>query len=70
MAGKKFLNPALKTAICLVGMLIMGYVLYSSSPSGIIEDRVSIFRGLAFLAFAYFFVHGIKQMLESKDKQL
>ncbi len=68
MAGRKFLNPSLKVAVCLIGMFVMGYVLYPAIRSGSIEDSVTIFRGLVFLGFAYFLVHGIKQMLESREK--
>ena len=68
MAGKKFLNPTLKIAVCLIGMLVMGYVLYPSVRSGTIGDSVTIVRGLVFLGFAYFLVQGIKQILEMREK--
>jgi hypothetical protein len=68
MAGKEFLNPILKTVICIAGMLAMGYFLYPSVRSGIIEDNLTILRALVFLGFTYLLVQSIKQMIERREQ--
>ncbi len=67
MAGKNFLNPILKVAICVLGILVMGYFLYPSVVSGTVEDNLTIVRGLVFLGFAYLLVQSIKQILEGRE---
>ena len=68
MAGKEFLNPILKIVICIAGMLVMGYFLYPSVRSGIIEDNLTILRALVFLGFTYLLAQSIKQMIERREK--
>jgi hypothetical protein len=67
MAGKKFLNPILKIAICVTGMLVMGYFLYPAALSGTIGDNLTIVRALVFLGFTYLLVQSIKQMVEGRE---
>jgi hypothetical protein len=68
MAGNKFLNPILKIVICLIGMLVMGYFLYPSVKSGIIEDNLTVLRALVFLGFTYLMVQSIKQIIERREQ--
>jgi hypothetical protein len=68
MAGNKFLNPILKMVICLIGMLVMGYFLYPSVKSGIIEDNLTVLRALVFLGFTYLMVQSIKQIIERREQ--
>jgi hypothetical protein len=68
MAGKKFLNPVWKIAICVAGMLIMGYFLYSSIRSETFDDHLTILRALVFLGFTYLLAGSIKQMLQPPEK--
>jgi hypothetical protein len=68
MAGKEFLNPILKIVICIAGMLVMGYFLYPSVRSGIIEDNLTILRVLVFLGFTYLLAQSIKQMIERREQ--
>lgn len=59
MAGKKFLNPIGKIILCLIGMLVMGYFLLPAIQSGDYDDRMTIVRGLVFLAFTILLVRSI-----------
>ncbi len=68
MAGKKFLNPILKIVICITGMLVIGYFLYPSVRSGIIEDNSTVLRALVFLGFTYLLVQSIKQMIDRREQ--
>lgn len=68
MAGKKFLNPILKIAICISGMLVVGYFLYPSVQSGTIEDNLTVLRALVFIGFTYLLGQSIKQMLERREQ--
>jgi hypothetical protein len=68
MAGKKFLNPILKAAICVAGMFVMGYFLYPAALSGTIEDNLTIVRVLVFLGFTYLLIQSVKQMLERRQQ--
>lgn len=68
MAGKKFLNPFLRIAICIMGMLVTGYFLYPSVQSGTVEDSLTVMRALVFIGFTYLLGQSIKQMLERREQ--
>jgi hypothetical protein len=63
MAGRKFLNPLLKSVLCAAGMVILGYFLYPSLLAGTTEDSTTLLRLLVFLAFAYLFVQSVRELL-------
>lgn len=62
MAGKKFLNPVGRIILCAIGMLVMGYFLLPAIQSGDYSDRITIVRGLVFLAFGFLLVRSIAQV--------
>lgn len=68
MAGAKFLNQHVKIAICAVGMLCMGYLLYPALAAGEVTDRITIGRGLVFLAFTFFLVRNLAAVLRGATK--
>ncbi len=68
MAGKKFLNPIFKIAICITGMVVIGYFLYPSVQSGTIEDSLTVLRALVFIGFTYLLGQSIKEILERREQ--
>ena len=62
MAEKKFLNPIARIVLCSLGMLIMGYFLVPAIQSGAFDDRLTIVRGLVFLAFGILLVRSIGEV--------
>jgi hypothetical protein len=68
MAGAKFLNQQIKIAICAVGMLCMGYLLYPALAAGEVTDRITIGRGLVFLAFTFFLVRNLVEVLRRSPR--
>jgi len=67
MAGKKFLNPFAKIILCAMGMLVMGYFLFPAIQSGDYYDRMTIVRGLVFLAFSFLLVRSIAEVWRGTD---
>jgi hypothetical protein len=68
MAGKKFLNPALKIIICLVAIAILGYFvhepLYEAVFSNGPVDKILTARVLVLIGFVYLFVHSVRELLK------
>jgi hypothetical protein len=62
MVEKKFLNPIAKIVLCSLGMLIMGYFLFPALQSGSFDDRLTIVRGLVFLAFGVLLIRSIGEV--------
>lgn len=69
MAGKKFLNPIGKMILCLIGMLVMGYFLLPAIQSGDYDDRMTIVRGIVFLAFSILLVRSIAEAWHGPDSE-
>lgn len=67
MAGKKFLNPIVKIALCAVGMVVTGYFLIPEIQSGNFNDRMTIVRAIVFLAFCILLVRSIGDLWGSPD---
>jgi len=67
MAGKKFLNPYLKVALCLVGLLLMGYFLLQQVQSGDEYDRLFFFRAIVFAGFLFLFIRGVTEILNRSE---
>jgi hypothetical protein len=67
MAGKKFLHPVAKVAVCAAGMLIMAYFLVPSFLDGSFGDRTDVVRLLVFLGFTYLLVRSIMDLI-SKER--
>ena len=71
MAGARFLSQHVKILICLIGMLCMGYLIYPAITAGEFTDRLTIGRGLVFLAFTFFLVRNVAGVVsgapEDKD---
>ncbi|MEW6348389.1 MAG: hypothetical protein AB1646_04965 [Thermodesulfobacteriota bacterium] len=63
MAGKRFLNPLIKSSICVAGMAIMGLFLYPSLQQGTEWDTMFYLRVLVFLGFLYLLVQSVRQIL-------
>ncbi len=63
MAGKRFLNPLIKSIICIAGMAIMGLFLYPSFQQDTEWDTMFYLRVLVFLGFLYLLVQSIRQLL-------
>jgi hypothetical protein len=63
MAGKKFLNPVLKSVLCCLGILILGYFLYPSLVAGKIEDGTTALRLVVFLGFLYLLAQSLREMV-------
>ncbi len=64
MAGKRFINPYVKIALCLAGAALMAYFLYPDLMAGRYTDRLVIARGIAFLAFVYLLIRSLGQLYE------
>jgi len=62
MAGKKFLHPLSKIILCAIGTFVVGYFLLSAIQSGDYHDRMTIVRGLVFLAFSFLLVRSISEL--------
>ena len=69
MAGKKFLNPIVKIALCSLGMVLMGYFLVPAIQSGNFDDRLTIVRALVFLVFGFLLVRSIGEVSRRRDSQ-
>jgi hypothetical protein len=67
MAGKKFLNPLLKSTLCALGMIILGYFLYPSVSTGTIEDGTTLLRLIVFLGFGYLLVQSLRDVLSNSS---
>ena len=65
MAGAKFLNPLLKSVLCGVGMVVMGYYLYDAVQQGQAMERLNILRGLVFLGFSYLLYRSLRDVLDN-----
>jgi hypothetical protein len=63
MVGHKFLNPALKIILCLLGMLAMGYFIYPELEAGTFSDKLTIIRALVFSGFAYLLAQSVRDMM-------
>jgi len=67
MAGKNFLHPLTKIALCTAGMLLMGYFLAPSILSGSLADRTDIVRLLVFLGFTYLLIRSIMDFVSKEQ---
>lgn len=56
MTNKKFLNPAVRIVICLLGMLTMGYFIVEDFRSAAPAATVLYVRIGVFCAFGYFLI--------------
>ena len=63
MAEKRFLNPIVKSFVCVAGMAIMGIFTYPVLRDGIERDSMFYARSLVFCGFAYLLIQTIKQVL-------
>jgi hypothetical protein len=68
LAGKKLMNPKVKVVVCGLGTALMAYALYYSVSTGTGYDTLFFLRGLAFIAFAYFFLRSLQQAAADSDK--
>ncbi len=66
MAGKRFLNPIIKSFVCVAGMAIMGTLTYPVLRDGIERDSMFYARSLVFCGFAYLLLQTIKQILHGE----
>ncbi len=62
MAGKRFLNPLLKSFICIAGMAIMALFLYPALQQGSEWDTMFYLRVVVFLGFLYLLVQSVRQI--------
>lgn len=67
MAGKKFLNPIVKIALCVIGMVTMGVFLYPAILSGNLSEFLMIVRLVVFIGFGYLLVQGVRDLLARSD---
>jgi hypothetical protein len=68
MAGARFLSEHVKILICILGMLCMGYLIYPAIAAGEFTDRLTVGRGLVFLAFAFFLVRNVANVVRRTPK--
>ncbi len=67
MAGRKFLTPMTKISLCVLGMAIMGYFLYTSISEGALHDSLTLVRFLVFLGFGYLLVRSAMDLFRQGD---
>ncbi len=61
MKNKKFLNPKTRIIMCAIGMIIIGYFIYSDFASSKDMDATFYVRVFVFCAFGFFLVRSIFQ---------
>ncbi len=68
MAGKRFLNPLLKTVLCIVGMVVLAYHLSPDIMSGNFDDHMTLLRLVVFLGFTYLLVQSVRDVIDRPEK--
>jgi hypothetical protein len=68
MPGNKFLNPLLKTVLCIVGMVVLAYHMSPSIMSGNLDDRMTLLRLVVFLGFTYLLVQSVRDIIDRSEK--
>ncbi len=68
MAARNFLNPYLKIMLCLAGMIVMGYFLYTPFEDWATYDHLTIARALVFLGFTYLLVQTLRELLRNPTR--
>jgi hypothetical protein len=68
MAGKKFLNPLLKTVLCIMGMVVLAYHLSPDIMSGSFDDHMILLRLAVFLGFTYLLVQSVRDIIDRSEK--
>jgi len=63
MAGLKFLNPVLKSILCGIGIMVMGYYIYEAVQQGQAMERLNLVRGVVFLGFSYLLYHSVREVM-------
>ncbi len=67
MAGKKFLNPYAKLAICLFGMALMGYYLYPVIAAGNEWEQITYVRAAVFVAFVVIGIRTVRGLVSTSQ---
>jgi hypothetical protein len=69
MPVKGFLNDYLRIAICLFGMILMGYYLFAFPGEESFADNQTLVRTLVFLGFAYLLSKSILRILRLHSRK-
>jgi hypothetical protein len=67
MAAKRFLNPILKSFICVAGMGTMGLFIHPVLQTGVEWDSIFYVRVVVFLGFSYLLFQSVRQLLGSPE---